>query len=119
VLSFHNYEAPEKFASHAAWLKAYNLPVLCTEYMARGVGSTFEGILPAARKEGIAAFNWGLVQGKSQTYLPWDSWQQPYTDREPEVWFHDVFTITGKPYRQRETDFIREITGRVRAKKAA
>jgi hypothetical protein len=119
VLSFHNYAAPEEFTRRAASLKTYNLPVLCTEYMARGVGSTFEGILPIAKKEGIAAFNWGLVQGKSQTYLPWDSWQQPYIDREPEVWFHDVFTITGKPYRQRETDFIREITGRVRAKKAA
>jgi hypothetical protein len=119
VLSFHNYAAPEEFARRAAWLKAYNLPVLCTEYMARGVGSTFEGILPIAKKEGIAAINWGLVQGKSQTYLPWDSWQKPYTDREPEVWFHDVFTITGKHYRQRETDFIREITGKVQAKKAA
>ena len=78
--------------------------------MARGAGSTFDTILPIAKKHHVGAINWGLVQGKSQTYLPWDSWEHPYTDREPIVWFHDVFHADGKPYREREVEIIRGLT---------
>jgi hypothetical protein len=80
--------------------------------MARPQGSTFEGILPVAKKYKVAAINWGLVAGKTQTYLPWDSWQHPYTDRQPPVWFHEVFKDDGKPYKKEETDFIKNITAR-------
>src|SRR5437016_4347054 len=94
------------------WLQPYRRPILCTEYMARGNGSTFQGSLPIAKKYHVAAINWGLVAGKTQTYLPWDSWQHPYTDREPAIWFHEIFRTNGIPYRQEEAEFIREIIGR-------
>jgi hypothetical protein len=73
--------------------------------------STFEGILPIAKKYKVAAYNWGLVAGKTQTWLPWDSWQHPYTDRQPPVWFHDIFRNNGVPYSQPEVDFIKRIIG--------
>jgi hypothetical protein len=79
--------------------------------MARGNGSTFQGTLPIAKKYKVAAMNWGLVAGKTQTYLPWDSWAHPYTDRQPAVWFHEVFRTDGTPYRPEEVKFIREMTG--------
>jgi hypothetical protein len=78
--------------------------------MARGAGSTFDTILPIARQHRVGAINWGLVAGKSQTYLPWDSWQRPYVNEKPTIWFHDVFYADGKPYRQREADLIRKLT---------
>jgi hypothetical protein len=111
VISFHNYSGPEEFEKRVRWLQAYNRPVLCTEYMARPNGSTFQGTLPVAKKYKVAAYNWGFVAGKTQTYLPWDSWQKPYTDREPEVWFHEIFQKDGTPYRAEEVAFIREIAG--------
>jgi hypothetical protein len=111
VISFHNYDGPEEFEKRVRWLQAYRRPILCTEYMARGHGSTFQGTLPIAKKYKVAAYNWGLVAGKTQTYLPWDSWQKPYTDREPAVWFHDIFHKDGTPYRQEEADFIRQTIG--------
>jgi hypothetical protein len=111
VISFHNYDGPEEFEKRVRWLQAYHRPILCTEYMARGHGSTFQGTLPIAKKYKVAAYNWGLVAGKTQTYLPWDSWQKPYTDREPAVWFHEIFQKDGTPYRQEEADFIRETIG--------
>ena len=77
--------------------------------MARGNGSTFQGSLPIAKKYHVAAINWGLVAGKTQTYLPWDSWQHPYTDREPAVWFHEIFRNDGTPYQQQEVHFIRDV----------
>jgi hypothetical protein len=49
------------------------------------------------------------VAGKAQTYLPWDSWEHPYTDREPAIWFHEIFRTNGEPYRQEETQLIRQL----------
>jgi hypothetical protein len=110
VLSFHNYSKPEDFLKHAEELQKYHRPVLCTEYMARPLGSTFQGILPIAKKLKVAAINWGLVAGKTQTYFPWDSWEHPYTDRQPGQWFHEIFRTDGKPYNPDEVAFIRKIT---------
>ena len=93
-------------------LERYHRPILCTEFMARSLGSTFDTILPIAYKHHVAAINWGLVAGKTQTYLPWDSWQRPYVIEEPPVWFHEVFHPNGTPYREREVEIIRELAGK-------
>jgi len=110
VISFHNYDWPEAFEQNVRQLQQYHRPLICTEYMARGNGSTFDTILPIAHRYHVAAINWGLVAGKSQTYLPWDSWQHPYVDHQPTIWFHDVFHTDGKPYREREVEIIRDLT---------
>ncbi|MGH9517109.1 MAG: 1,4-beta-xylanase [Terriglobales bacterium] len=111
VLSFHNYNWPEDFEQHVKLLEQYRRPIICTEYMARSVGSTFDTILPIAKQHHVAAINWGFVAGKSQTYFPWDSWEKPYVLQPPPVWFHDVFRPDGTPYREREAEIIREATG--------
>ena len=87
-------------------------PLICTEYMARGNGSTFDGVLPIAKKYNVGAINWGLVVGKTQTNLPWDSWEKPYVLSQPQIWFHEVFYGDGRPYREHEVELIRELTGR-------
>jgi hypothetical protein len=111
VISFHSYDKPEIFEQRIVSLQQYHRPIFCTEYMARGNGSTFQGSLPVAKKYHVAAINWGLVAEKTQTYLPWDSWQHPYVDRQPAVWFHDIFRNDGTPYSQEEVNFIRQIVG--------
>ena len=110
VISFHNYGWPEEFERRIVELEAYGRPVLCTEYMARGAGSTIDGDLPIAKAHKVSMYNWGFVDGKTQTRLPWDSAIHPYTDREPVVWFHDLFHKDGTPYRQHEIDMIRRLT---------
>jgi len=112
VISFHNYDWSEVFEQRVKELQRYHRPLICTEYMARGNGSTFDTVLPIAKRYHVGAINWGLVAGKTQTYLPWDSWQRPYVTVQPPIWFHDVFHPDGTPYRQREVDLIRELTGR-------
>jgi len=107
VISFHNYDKPQEFEKRVLWLQKFHRPILCTEYMARSNGSTFQGALPIARKYRVAAINWGFVAGKTQTYFPWDSWQHPYIDHQPAVWFHDIFRTTGEPYDPNEVSFIR------------
>ena len=109
VMSFHDYNWPEKFAERARQMLSYGRPVICTEYMARGAGSTFDGDLPIAKRLGIGMMNWGFVDGRTQTRLPWDSWKKPYTYDEPTVWFHEVLHADGTPYRPAETDLIRRL----------
>jgi len=111
VISFHNYSWPEDFEARIQQLQAYHRPVLCTEFMARPMGSTFDTILPIAKQHHVAAINWGFVAGKTQTYFPWDSWEKPYVLQPPPVWFHEVFYPDGKPYRTHEAELIRELTG--------
>lgn len=110
VITFHNYGWPEEFEARIRELQQYHRPIICTEYMARGVGSLMDTILPIAKKENVGAINWGLVAGKTQTYLPWDSWQRPYVLLQPPVWFHDLFHPDGTPYRLREMDIVRTLT---------
>lgn len=109
IISFHNYGSGEDFEKCVIQLQRYQRPVICTEYMSRGNGSFFETSLPVAKKYKVAAFNWGLVDGKMQTIYPWDSWQVKYTG-EPELWFHDIFRTDGTPYKKTEVDFIKTIT---------
>jgi len=110
IISFHNYEGTAQFEKRIAWLKDYGRPMLCTEYMARSCGSTFEEILPLARAHNVAAINWGFVAGKTQTYLPWDSWQKPYVDHEPKLWFHEILRNDGSAYDTKDVEAIRKAT---------
>lgn len=117
IITFHNYDWPEGFEKRVHELQQFHRPLICTEYMARGAGSTFDTILPLAKKYHVGAINWGLVQGKSQTYLPWNSWLRPYVEVQPTIWFHDIFYTDGTPYREREVEIFRELTQEDHAKK--
>ena len=64
----------------------------------------------AIRNCNVGAINWGFVQGKSQTNYPWDSWEKPYVEFEPWIWFHDVFRTDGTPYLREETELIKRLT---------
>jgi len=110
VVSFHCYDPAHVLRVKIEQLRKYERPLFCTEYMARGVGSTFEGSLPVLCEYDVGAYNWGFVQGKTQTHLPWDSWQNPYKG-EPPLWFHEIFRPDGTPYRKDEVDLIRSVTG--------
>ncbi|MGN7159525.1 1,4-beta-xylanase [Sphingomonas sp. SAFR-052] len=109
VITFHDYSWPETFEGRIRQLLPYQRPIICTEYMARGNGSTFDGSLPIAKRYNVGMMNWGFVDGKTQTRLPWDSWQKPYVLAEPTIWFHEVFRADGTPYRTAETDLIRRL----------
>ena len=112
IITFHNYSWPESFKNEVVWLRRLHRPVICTEFMARSVGSTFDAILPIAKQERVGAINWGFVAGKTQTYYPWESWRHPYILDQPPVWFHEVLHADGKPYRQAEVDLLRQLTGK-------
>ena len=112
IITFHSYDWPESFQREVHWLHKRNRPVICTEFMARSIGSLFDTILPIAKQEHVGAINWGFVAGKTQTNLPWESWQHPYIVDDPPVWFHEVLHADGTPYREAEVNLIRQLTGK-------
>ncbi|MBJ7337020.1 cellulase family glycosylhydrolase [Mycolicibacterium sp.] len=115
VVSFHSYAKPADFEDRIGELAPLRRPILCTEYLARSLGSSVEGILPIARRYDVGAYNWGLVAGKTQTYLPWDSWDRPQPE-QPRVWFSDLLRLDGKAYQDGEIDTIRRLAPLTRAK---
>ena len=110
VITFHNYGPLEEVSRCVQSLRRYQRPILCTEYMARPNGSTFNPNLGYFKKENVGAYNWGFVSGKTQTIYPWDSWSKTYTN-EPPLWFHDILRSDGTPYKVSEVEYIRSITG--------
>jgi hypothetical protein len=109
IITFHCYGNVEEVRRCVGNLRRYGRPVICTEYMARPLSSTFNPVLGYFRQENVGAYNWGFVSGKTQTIYPWDSWDKPYTS-EPPVWFHDIFRADGTPYRPEEVSYIRQCT---------
>lgn len=111
VISFHSYASPEVVEGLVADLQRYGRPLLCTEYMARPAGSTFEGILPIFAARDVGAYNWGLVSGKTQTIYNWVSWVT-MSPASADPWHHDVLYEDGTAYDPAEAALIREVTGR-------
>lgn len=111
IINFHCYNGLEETRKKVDALKKYNRPIMCSEYMARPEGSTFQAVLPYFKEQKVIAMNWGFVDGKSQTIYPWDSWHKEYKG-EPELWFHDIFRGDGTPYKEDEVKLIRSLTGK-------
>ena len=111
VISFHTYGDIDEMKLRVEQLETYNRPIMCTEYLARAQGSTFQAMLPLLKEKKIAAINWGFVAGKTNTIFPWSSWEDDFT-APPEVWHHDIYMPDKTPYDQEEIDFIKEITSK-------
>jgi len=107
VNSFHSYSDASVVVEQLTQLKAFGRPLLCTEYMARPMDSTFETILPLFTRDRVGAYNWGFVDGRIQTIYSWTSWVLPSAN-EPNPWFHDVLRADGTPYDSAEIDAIQE-----------
>jgi hypothetical protein len=110
VITFHSYAKPADFEARIAELAPLGRPIMCTEYLARPLGSTVEGILPIAKQHNVGAYNWGLVAGKTETYYPWDSWDHPYSTA-PKPWFSDLLQPDGSAYQTSEIQTIQQLTG--------
>lgn len=107
VITFHIYGGPKRVEGFIETLQPYNRPMLCTEYMARNFGITFEAILPIFKRERVGAVSWGLVEGKTNCIYPWGSKEG---SPEPKVWFHDIYRTDFTPYDPKEIEFLQKIT---------
>lgn len=109
VITFHNYGNNELLQKHITELQVNNRPMICTEWMNRPAGSTIGSNLPVFYEQKIGCMLWGLVNGKTQTDLPWG--HRP-PDPAPTIWQHDLFRSDFSVYRQPELDSIKMYTNR-------
>jgi hypothetical protein len=122
IITFHGYNG-DQLEPAILRIKAASggRPVLCTEYMAREHGTTFQHSLPIFKKHGVGCINWGLVAGKSQTHFNWQTVEKIDELRkqgayikagdpipEPPLWFHDIFRVDGTPFDPAEVEFIKK-----------
>ncbi|MEF8824817.1 MAG: cellulase family glycosylhydrolase [Halapricum sp.] len=114
VISFHDYSELSFTKERVERMQErYGRPLLCTEWMARPRDNTVETHLPYFRNEEIGCYTWGLVNGKTQTHLPWSTAQtsiaEAIDEEETDVWFHDLLHGDGTPYRQSEVESLEQI----------
>ncbi|GBU09569.1 hypothetical protein AwWohl_07070 [Gammaproteobacteria bacterium] len=108
VISFHAYAATPKVLQIIKVLQKHQRPVLCTEWLARHIGSTITEQLPVFNALNVACYQWGFVKGKTQTHLPWPviMKRQNYA----HLWFHDVLDEHGIPFNQEEIELVKKLT---------
>ncbi|MGQ9574200.1 MAG: cellulase family glycosylhydrolase [Thermoguttaceae bacterium] len=107
IVSFHAYTNYEGLKKAIARYKAHKRPVVCTEWMARLLGSRWATDLPLFKQQRVGCYSWGLVNGRMQCQFPW--WSKR-GDPEPKVWFHDLLRPDGTPYDPAEIEVIRKVT---------
>ncbi|MFQ6939077.1 MAG: hypothetical protein ACLRSE_00945 [Alistipes finegoldii] len=71
IVSFHCYADANHTRNTCRELKKEGRPVICTEWMNRPAASTIPTVLPVFAEEEVGCMMWGLVNGKTQTDLPW------------------------------------------------
>lgn len=108
IITFHCYASKAETEKQMKHFLESGRPVICTEWMNRVAKSYILEILPVFKDAHVGNILWGLVNGKTQTHLPWGHRpeQLPYTGE----WQHDIFKNDFTPYNLKETELIRKLT---------
>jgi hypothetical protein len=104
IITFHNYRPAGELRQEISDLRRLGRPLICTEWLNRPMNSTVATCLPVFAEHRVGALHWGLVNGKTQTHLPWG--HRP-GDPEPKVWQHDLYRSNLTPYDAREIELFR------------
>ncbi|MHB8863955.1 MAG: cellulase family glycosylhydrolase [Pirellulaceae bacterium] len=107
IITYHAYTNYQGQRAAIVRHKRHQRPVLCTEWMARWLGSCWETDLPLFRREAVGCYNWGLVNGRMQCQFGWGSKRG---EPESKIWFHDLYHRDGRPYDPQEIAAIRKVT---------
>ncbi len=114
VITFHNYGNKEQLENEIKQLKQHHRPLINTEWMNRPNGSTIADNLEVFYNEKVGCMLWGLVNGKTQTELPWG--HRP-GDPIPKIWQHDLYHGDFTPYDKNEIETLKTYTGDASASK--
>ena len=103
VNSIHLYLDGKQTREKVSQLQLLRKPILITEWLHRPNGNTIPDLLPWMKEQKIGAWQWGMIQGKTQTNLNWNTMGPSGTpDPNPELWQHDILHPDGSPYREEE-----------------
>lgn len=107
IITFHCYANPDDTRRTMQRMLAIGRPVLCTEWLNRPRQSTIPEIMPMFKDNNIGSLMWGLVNGKTQTHLPWG--HRPEHGEYTGPWQHDLFHTDHTPYDPAEIAVIKKL----------
>lgn len=112
IITFHAYWDTAHVRLFVDHLARLGRPMLCTEWMARPVGSLISDQLKLFRSRDVGCFQWGLVNGRTQTHLPWpgDLVRAHGGRADRSVWFHDLLDASGNAYDPEEVEVVKSLT---------
>ena len=112
AITFHAYCDRAHAEQHVNLLAARGRPMLSTEWMAPPIDSKFADQLGLYHNRKVGCFSWGLVKGRSQTYLPWPQMLEALHGDivDENAWFHDVLWPDGRAYDEAEVKLISALT---------
>jgi hypothetical protein len=108
VVSFHCYGGEATLRRTITELGRHGRPLICTEWMGRP--SSPVRLAEVLATEGVGAYTWGLVDGRTQTKYSWTSWLR--RDRPDRGWFHELLHPDGRPYDEAEVELLRRVSPR-------
>lgn len=113
IVTFHAYCDRAHALRYIDQLHELGRPMLSTEWMARTIGSRICDQLPLYHDRKVGCYNWGLVQGRTQTNLPWPHTLESQHGEivDEHAWFHDILRADGTPYDPEETNLIMALSG--------
>ena len=106
LISFHAYTPYERTCELIGELSKHGRPLLITEWLHRPAGNTMEEHLPLFFEKKVGAWQWGMIQGRTQTNLNWSTMNGGIPEADPALWQHDLLYPDGKPYRPEEIALI-------------
>jgi len=115
IITFHSYHPIKQVKQLINDLQTYERPIMCTEWMARQAGSRIQDQLPIFHREKIGCYQWGFVNGRTQTHIPWPVFLEKTSGvAEQTGWFHDLLYPDGTPYSQDEISLIKQLVAQDR-----
>ena len=112
IVTYHNYGNETDHETWVNLLKIHERPLICTEYMARKNDSYFQKVMPMLKHQNVGAINWGFVSGKTNTIF---AWSEPLPDqKEPSIWFHDIYRQDHTPFDTAEISLIKRMNGKIK-----
>lgn len=113
IVTFHAYWNKQRVSQFIDYLEVFDRPIICTEWMARQIDSRISDQLELFHDRDVGCFQWGMVKGRTQTWLPWpDDLVHAHGGRiDRDIWFHDLLDEGGRPYDLTEIQTIRALTG--------
>jgi len=100
-----------KWYNETPWICGFNyIPSNAINYTAMWDKTSYspeviESVLPVFASENVGCLHWGLVNGKTQTNLPWG--HRPGNGSYTRIWQHDLYTTDYKMYSPYELELFK------------
>jgi hypothetical protein len=103
LITFQSFDNVESVEARLLVLQRNNRPIICSDWLMRQAGNSFEKVLPVFATYRVGWFNQGLVSGKTHRNIQDARYR---IEQNPDLWQQDVLQKDGTPYSETEVELI-------------